>query len=382
MLKIKSLSMPGIFLMVGSLLIGSSCQKALKRVKVLNIPDRISTLRTCGDSLVVVGKNNIMYVWDWKDLNREPRTTKIKTYLKPSAYMTGDLVLETYRVPLEANDIITYETKGRGGMIITEKITETSVIVLRDFVSGREYRRWDLTPYWYLGSLAVSRNGKYVVASIELNRAGPSGADYGRNRLAVISADTPAQLDTYDCEYASRPDSGGHGLGISDDGRLIADVTTYRKGSYIILIDAENKKDIWSKGDKDGVRGSFEDVRFSSDGEMVYATGGGMVYGLEVASGNVLFKGDYGGGFSWPTDCTGLDVSPDGRWLVSGKCAVNTACFCLWDLKTGKRVLRQEIRTGGYSFSHDSKYFATRGPETGDISIYELPALPEDNYDK
>lgn len=350
----------------------SGSRQEIKRIKVFNIPNRIAILATSGDSLVVAGKNNIMYVWDWKDLNREPRTTKIENYHKPAAYMAGDLVLEARDVPLEANDIITYDYETRYG-IKQGKFTETNVIVLRDFESGREYRRWDLTNYWYLDGLSVSRNGKYVVVQLSGNRS----PNISKMRLAVISSETPEKLPIFDIDGKNKPNIDvQRGLAISDDGCIIAHVSNRKE--KITLYDAKTGKVLWAKSPKNS--GTLDYVQFTPDGKRVYTTGSFVyVFGFEVATGEMIFHGEseLHGELSWPSDPTGLSISPDGRWLVSGRSAASGGRLCLWDIKSGECVIRQNTRAGTFAFSPDSRFFASRGPETGDISIYEIPVITE-----
>jgi len=244
---------------------------------------------------------------------------------------------------------------------------EDNVVVLSNLKGDKELKRLSLPGSRKCNLLEVSPNGKYAVAALEASGYGDRAI-----RLAVTDCNLTSIL-----QVVTKTVEDGFGLndiGVSNDGSLIAAVGG-KGGGWVLVADVQSRKILWERTIADARE--FNNVVFSPDGEIVYASEPGRsVYAFEVATEKLVKKFEmdkYKTPPNNPQTISCIALSADGRLLAAATAPASRVC--IWDTKKETKALvinLGQFDTGDISFSPDSSLLATVSLGGSSIKIWKL----------
>lgn len=301
----------------------------------------VERLSTYQGKLIAISPQNEVYVWDWNDLSDRPQISSINAQ-KVVAIGSDRLIWIPQRIH--------------------------NVLVVSNLKADQEYKRIQLPLNKKCEYLQASSNGKYAVAAL--------GSDEGLSKqiqLAIIEPDA-GSIKT----VATKIVKEGlklNGIGISNDGTIIAAVGKSKKG-WMFVASANDKQLHWDMAVEDC--NELNSVVFSLDGKTVYATESGRrVYVFDIAGkklGRCLEMDEYESPPHYPQTISCIAVSPDGRLLAATSSPHSR--LWIWNVQTADTIA--VIVTGHFStssivFSPDSALLA--GAVLGDtpIKIWKIP---------
>ncbi len=307
----------------------------------------VESVFTSADKLIVAGRDDVISVWKWDNLDAEPQT-----YQSSSPWVaclaSGKLVESVFKRNNPEQDII---------------ITD---------IEGKIYNKWPKGKDWYCPIMINSYNGNHIVLILEENmivarRRKNDKKSYGTYRFGVINEDS----DAIDWITTIDIDNSGptvHGLSISAKGDLVA-ACGLLEGGWVMVVDVQKKKVLWDINPSWAV--NFNALSISTDSKAVYIGGNGGLYHFDLATGEIDWHWS-----EFESRIVGVAVSPDGRLVAAG--AVASGRLYIVDTQTGKTL--KEYQTGQYSlynvaFSPDSKFVVTEGVKSTGIKIWKMPEV-------
>ncbi|MHC4464327.1 MAG: WD40 repeat domain-containing protein [Planctomycetota bacterium] len=334
----------------------------------------MGTISTVQDMLIVAGQDGNLYLWDWRDLSKEPKFLK----LDPRLWLPRWVSISPDR-PLRRNKVFAFLLP-RFFIHASHKEQDT-ILLFREVDGQKEVNRWATGKGWYCKQLRSTRNGRFVAVFLDcdlnhwiegVSRRG----DQRGYRLGLIGpSPTDIQwLPTFFRNNQSLPLL--REVAASEDGEHVCIVGNI-DGGWIMLADVVRKKVVWEKTPKreDILYGrwtvAFNDVCFSPDGKRIYVAGNCGLFCFDTATGKIIKQ--------WPMGIAeSVAVSPDERLVAVGLPGNGDVYIC--DVNSanpiGIPVLR--LDTGQYSvyslaFSPDSKFLATEGVIEKNIKIWKMP---------
>ncbi len=298
-------------------------------VRKLTFTGRYEEFKSSGYYLITSRPDHHAYLWDWRNLDKPPLIVMRRGF---------------YTAPLSCmDDKWLVEQAGKG--IIQVDIHSERIVEWRYVGDKRN-----------LLNIGNSKNGKYVALLLC-----PSDIDLPR-QIAVISSRSGEMLKTITAKWWSGDDAA---IAVSDDGRYVV----YYKYAY----DMQNKRTIKLQIPIYFHANYF--VSIDSKRHLAYLAGAGdrSVCVCDIISGECVriipIGVDPKNNLQLPT--SGMDVSPDGRWLVVS--TLEPDIIHLWDLQTYKKVGEWKGTSQDICFSPDSKYFANMTFKSGEILIHKIP---------
>ena len=314
-----------------------------KYPKLLNPPCGMEKSCTSSDKLYAVGRNRIVYLWDWKNLDQKPK--QYETSSSKTSWMANSKIIEA--------------------LFVDDENSENPVII-KD-LNGKEYNRWLLGKDWYCRYMRNTYNGKFVIIIVQeeidvaLDR---NPGSLGIFRLGIIDLTSTSINWIAEFEKIGLGPSV-HNIAVSENGKRVA-VCGIKDGGWLLVADVKTKKVLheirpdWSV--------NFNDLCFSADGKTVYIGGNGGIYRFDIATGKLNRKCPV------KSRIVGVAASPDGRLIAGGTAASGNVY--IFEAQTLKLI--RHIQTGQYTlynlaFSPDSRYLATEGVKNTNIKIWKMP---------
>jgi len=312
------------------------------RVQELNSPKSgVEKMSTFGEQLIVISRDNDIYVWDWNDLSN----------------WTQIGAVEAQKVAAMSSDRLVWVPSGKN-----------DVLVVSNLRGDKELKRLSLGMTRTCKWLQASSNGKYAIAGVEV----ADGSD-GRIQLAVIEPDT-SSISHVATKTLRQEELELQDIGISNDGASVAAVGGKDTG-WILVADGHSKEILWEQTIANS--SELNNVIFSPDGQTVYASESGRyMYVFESATGklgNRLAMDKYKTPPNNPQTISCIAVSHDGRLLAAAS-APNSKVW-VWDVKSGTTIdvmVTGHFWTSGLSFSPDSSLLAIADLTTSPIKIWRV----------
>jgi WD40 repeat protein len=334
------------------------------------------TISTCQNSLLALGYD-LLYVWDWTNLDAQPQRKQFDDSWLPLLFSRSIGPPNTnYNYALTSMGHLVYSSHQEDATHIIIQSLETGAEVRRWSFERRwecDYLRNSTNGKFI--AVYLREDHEYVLDDQYISpgeRRPNSRNDDGRLRVGVIAHDSD-EIRWASTIYTRSlaPDIGS--VAVSEDGKYIVAVGT-DDGGFIHLADAEQKKVLWQKvphgaevphGDWTVC---FNDVCFSPDSKRIYVAGNFGLFCFDRATGKILSQ--------WQVrdSLTDIAVTPDGRLVVGG--AGNADEAYIYRAKDGKRLLK--IITGqgspaSLAISPDGKLLAIPGWTKFGITIWKLP---------
>lgn len=334
----------------------------------------MGTISTVLDMLVAAGQDGNLYIWDWRDLSKEPKFLK----LDPRLWLPRWVSISPDR-PLRRNKVFAFLLQRF--VIHASHEEQNTILIFREVDGQKEVNRWATGKGWYCKQLRSTRNGRFVAVFLDcdlnhwvegVSRRG----DQRGYRLGLIGP-SPKEIQWLPTFFRNNQNLPLlREVAASEDGKYVCIVGNI-DGGWIMLADVVNKKVVWEKTPQreDILYGrwtvAFKDVCFSPDGKRIYVAGNCGLFCFDTATGKIIKQ--------WPMGIAeSVAVSPDGRLVAVGLPGNGDVYIC--DVNSanpiGIPVLR--LDTGQHSvyslaFSPDSKLLATEGVITKNIKIWTMP---------
>lgn len=332
----------------------------------------MGTISTIQDMLMAAGQNGNLYLWDWRNLSKEPSIIE----LDPKSR----LPIWDRSPPLSRNEV--YALLSQRCFIHASHEEQDTILIFREVEGQKEVNRWATGKGWYCKQLRSTHNGRFVAVCLDgdlnhrvegVSQRGPRRRGY---RLGVIG---PSQTDIrWLPKTFFRKEHLPHlyAVAASEDGNYVCIVGNIDSG-WIMLADVVHKKVVWEKTPKreDILYGrwtvTFNDVCFSPDGKRIYVAGNCGLFCFETATGKVIKQ--------WPTPrVVSVAVSPDERLVAIGEEGYHKVYICDVNSANPVGIPVLILDTGQYSpyslaFSPDSKLLATEGVLNTNIKIWKMP---------
>ncbi|MHC4087410.1 MAG: WD40 repeat domain-containing protein [Planctomycetota bacterium] len=338
----------------------------------------MGTISTVRDTLMAAGKDGNLYLWDWRELSKEPKIIELDSQLLWLPRWHRDSLFAQNEVyALLTQKWIIHPSHDDVDMVLEDDLN----LIVRDVEGQKEVNRWTVKGF-FCEQLRSTRNGKFVAVLLDddmdsyVEGVSRHGIDHRGYRLGLIGpSPTDIQwLPTFFRGEHSLPNL--YAVAASEDGNYVC-IVGNSSGGWIMLADVVRKKIVWEKSPKreDILYGRwtvvFNGVCFSPDGIRIYVAGNCGLFCFETATGKIIKQ--------WPTPrVLSVAVSPDERLVAIGEEGYHSVYIC--DVNSanpvGKPIL--ELDTGQYSpyslaFSPDSKFLATEGILNTNIKIWKMP---------
>jgi WD40 repeat protein len=334
----------------------------------------MGSISTVQNMLMAAGQDGNLYLWDWRDLSKEPKVAKLdptKSWI-PRWRDKSPLLLHNRVCTLLSHRWIVHASHEEDDMIL----------IVREVEGQEEVNRWAVGEEWDCEQLRGTSNGRFVAVWLDANLDHPTKGinwrgDQKGYRLGVIGPE-PKQmrwLPTFFRRDYSLPSL--YAVAVSEDGNYVCVVGTC-DGGWIMLANVVRKEVVWEKlpKGKDVPYGqwtvAFNDVCFSPDSKRIYVAGNTGLFCFDVATGKIIKQ------WPMPARVASVAISPDERLVAGGLPGNGDVYVCDVDNTTriGSPILR--LRTGQYSvyglsFSPDSKFLATEGVLNTNIKIWKMP---------
>lgn len=214
---------------------------------------------------------------------------------------------------------------------------------------------WEHAPGWEAIGGDMSVDGKFVAYALSPTWTALRPAT--NNTLVLLDGTTGKVLWTKsaapaDVAIGRKLDSLE--VALSPDAKWIA-VGSVGSGQ-VTLVDRATGNFAWSVPTAgEPSFGQVRKLRFSADGQFLYSgSGDSYIRKLRVTDGAVLWKTFAGG---WPST-NGLDLTPDGAWLVAGTMSLDTTMIRTSD---GRLEWQRESQFADAAFSPDGRHVVTGG---------------------
>ncbi|MHC4545742.1 MAG: WD40 repeat domain-containing protein [Planctomycetota bacterium] len=332
----------------------------------------MGTISTVQDMLMATGQDGNLYIWDWRDLSKEPKVIE----LDPKSWLPQwDRSSSLRRNKVFAFLLPTF-------VIHASHEEQNTILIFREVEGQKEVNRWATGKGWYCKQLRSTRNGRFVAVLLDcdLNHWVEGVSRRGDQRGYRLGLIGPSPTDiqwlpqTFFRNKQNLPIL--RTVAASEDGNYVCIVGNI-DGGWIMLADVVRKKVVWVKTPKreDILYGrwtvAFNDVCFSPDSKRIYVAGNTGLFCIDTVTGKIIKQ--------WPMGrAASVAISPDERLVAGGLPGNGDVYIC--DVNSanpiGIPVLR--LDTGQYSvfglaFSPDSKLLATEGVITKNIKIWKMP---------
>ncbi len=340
----------------------------------------MGSIFTVQDMLAAAGQDGNLYLWDWGDLNIEPKIIELDSQLLWLPRWNRDTPLSDNKVyALLTQKWIVHPSHDDVDMVLNDDLN----LIVREVEGQKEVNRWTVKGF-FCEQLRSTRNGRFVAVFLDDDMdswvKGVSRRDDQRGyRLGVIGP-SPTDIRWLPTFFRKdwslpRPEA----VAASEDGNYVCIVGMGNiGGGWIMLADVVRKKVVWEKNPKreelpysQWWTVCFNDVCFSPDGKCIYVAGNSGLYCFESSTGKVIKQ--------WPRPyAISVAVSPDERLVAFGELYDHKVYIC--DVNSanpiGIPILR--FNTDQYSvcsltFSPDSKFLATEGTLNTNIKIWKMP---------
>jgi WD40 repeat protein len=302
----------------------------------------VAYLSTLANHLVVVCHDGKVYVWGWDNLSSKPRIVDVQS--------DQAALLES-------------------GRVVSVRESDARKIVVAELDDGKVQKEIPIAGEGKHVRLAVNRSGSTIVVMLARTNNETKVSDQ-----EVALADCNAELVRPIVELAEAAGDRIMGMAVSDDGGFIVLAGEKAGQGYVVLVNVEQKRVVWTKQlpDLQKVRNAV----FSIGGKVIYIRGtDSTVQILNVETGGVIKKllplkenkstaGDQ--------NVQTLTTSADGRFMAA---SIAGTVF-VWDCKTEKVIFRKgpgHKLVSGLAFSLDSKFLATSDTrQGGTIKIWRV----------
>lgn len=215
-------------------------------------------------------------------------------------------------------------------------------------------RVWEHAPGWETWAGGATPDGRWIAYALQ--PASRSFYTPTEHKLVLLDGATGAVVWSKSAA-PSDPTIGRRidalELAFSPDARWIA--VGSAGGGTVTLVDRATGNFAWTvPGPGTPTFGQVRSLRFSADSRFLYCgSGDSHVRKLRVSDGALLWKAFAGG---WP-DVNGLDLTPDGSWLVAGTQSLDTTVIRTSD---GFMQWQREAQAVDATFAPDGRHAVTR----------------------
>jgi WD40 repeat protein len=333
----------------------------------------MGSISTVQNMLMAAGQDGNLYIWDWRDLSKEPKVIE----LDPKSWLPQ----WDRSPPLSHNKVYTLLSKR--WIIHPSHEEQNTILIFREAEGQKEVNRLAIGKEWNCDQLRSTRNGKFVAvylnADLDKCIEGVNYRGHARGYRLGLIGPSPTDIQWLPQTFFRNEDSLPivRVAAASEDGNYICAVGNIG-GGWIMLADVVRKEVIWEKLPKGGDvpygqwTVAFNDVCFSLDSKRIYVAGNTDLFCFETSSGKITKQ------WPMPARAASVAISPDERLVAGGLPGTGDVYVCDVNSTTriGTPVLR--LRTGQYSvyglaFSPDSKLLATEGVKRTHIKIWNMP---------
>lgn len=334
----------------------------------------MGTISTVQDILMAAGQDGNLYLWDWRNLSKEPKIIELDSKLLWLPQSDRNYSHSHNKV---------YMLLSRRWIIHPSHEEDDMVLIVREAEGQKEVNRWAVGKEWAYEQLRGTRNGKFAAVYLNGNRNKRiEGVNYRGHgwgyRLGLIGP-SPTDIQwlpqTFFRNKYNLPII--REVAASEDGNYVCIVGNIDSG-WIMLAEVVRKKVVWEKTPKreDILYGRwtvcFNDVCFSPDGKRIYVAANCGLLCFDAATGKIIKQ------WPMPSRAASVAISPDERLVAGGLPGTGDVYVC--DVNSanpiGIPVLR--LDTGQYNvnnlaFSPDSKFLATEGVLNTNIKVWKMP---------
>jgi len=335
------------FIVVVIIMFSANQRYALVDELQLPFNEGMRALSNCENFLYAVSSEGKIFVWDWDELSKKPRT--------------GSVTSE-YAVLVGPDKVASLRRSGRQAVVVTDvsggiRLKEISID------SGNKSESYLCTNHNHNALAVVQRslqNSKNAEVSYKFMII-----DVDAGRVAKAMTVTEKTADSWLTNFA-----------VSDDGRFIAGVGEQDGHARIVLVDMEQKQTMWTKTLSQTE--AFGSATFSFDSKTIYSGGSdGAVYIIQASDGKLLDQFRFKGKAKIPHETISIRhmaISPDSSLLAY----VYGFNMYVFDCKTKKEIHSQrpgQKLPGPLAFSPDSNFIATSDlRQGGKIKIWPRPS--------
>lgn len=332
----------------------------------------MGTISTVRDILMAAGQDGNLYLWDWRDLSKDPKFIE----LDPKLWIT-----QWDSPPPAFNKVCTLLSQK--WVIHTLHEEQDTILIFREVDGQKEVNRWAVGKEWDCDQLRSTRNGKFVAVYLDADRnqcvEGVNFRGDARGYRLGLIGPGPKDIQWLPQTFFRNK----HNLPLlkavaaSENGNYVCEVGSL-EGGWILLTDMVKKRVVWEQvAEGEAVpygqwTVAFNDVCFSPDSKRIYVAGNTGLFCFDVATGKIMKQ------WPMPARAASVAISPDERLLAGGLPGTGDVYICDVNSTTriGSPVLR--LRTGqhsvyGLAFSPDSKFLATEGVIEKNIKIWKMP---------
>jgi len=304
----------------------------------------VSELTSNGNLIVAVCQDRKIYLWDWSNPTKKPRTVTAES----------DQTLIT-----------------KAGLVISTKRLQPQAIIVSDIQGQQPVREIPLKAGANRVFIGASRDKTAIIVALAyyLDKTGTK-KNYQLVRPEPNSGHIENIIDIHP-QTAAQPTK----LAVSEDGSLALMIGEQEKKGWMVLVDVRNKKVLWEKQTVDVEK--FHSADFSPDGKFIYARGTNTtLYKIDPNSGSIVDRwlaGKKSKSTAGQTSVQDVAVSPNGCTVAS---IVGVDIF-VWNCTNGKKILRvtpgHKIESG-LAFSPDGRFVASSDlRQGGTIKIWRVP---------
>lgn len=305
-------------------------------------PGGIENIYTLDNQLVVISNANEIYLWKWDELEVRPEIKTIDSE-KPLLSHSNNLVM----IPLK----------------------NRSSVTIRNFRTGAKKSEFKFGDGWQYLQLAQARSGRHVTIA-----QSQGSIEDGRFRFERLSE----QFDSLEhIVTIVEKNLSIFEIAVSDDGTLIAAIGEKTKEGWMVVIDVNKRKKVWSK--KITGTSYLTDAIFDMNSKNIFVGGEGKyLFQIEAVTGAMVkqfkFESKVNQSFNEPR-VTAVKISPDGSTVAVCINPDNVVQF--WDLLSGEQIGIKGGTRGlnNIAFSPDSKKFIVAGRMYG--GAFKVRNVPE-----
>jgi len=349
--KVKNKKPPAFLFIVGFvvvilIMIVANQEDSLMKID-LPRNEGIRVLSTYENFLYAVSSDGKIFVWDWGELSKKPRT--------------GSVTSE-YAVLVGPDKVASLRRSGRQAVVVT------------DVNGGIRFKEISIDSGNKSESYLCANHSHNVLAVVQRSLKNSENVEVSYKFMIIdIEPGRVAKAMTITEKAA---DSWLTNFAVSDDGRFIAGVGEEDGHAWIVLVDMEQKQTMWTKTLLQ--LKAFGSVMFSLDNKTIYSGGSdGAVYIFQVSEGKLLDQFWFKGEAAIPHETISvrhMTISPDGSLLAY----IYGFKMYVFDCKTKRQIHSQGTGhklPGPLAFSPDSNLIATSDlRQGGKIRIWPKPS--------